>query len=176
MAEEPKIDEPSSQRNFLRELIDDAFDLRHGLWQTFLTLFVNPRKVVRAYNDDTLANFYSPIKYVLLSTALLTFLLYAAIDFDAIVEQEVEALVKQEEQVDVEGNEQDKMYATQITAIYNKLSNEYSSISVLFLLLPSMALFSFLFFRGRIPRFSQHMQPTPEGLGVELTPLPPSLL
>ncbi|MBD3166978.1 DUF3667 domain-containing protein [bacterium] len=154
MAESDDRSDRKSERSFVRELFDEAFDLQHGLWKTFLTLFRNPQVVVRSYNDDAKANYYSPVKYVLLATALLTFILYTVFDYAAVLEQEVETHLQNGTTEEVAEH---RMYAEQITDIFNRLSNDYSSLSTLFLRLPCLALFSFLFFRRIIPRFSHHL-------------------
>lgn len=158
MTDPQKPEESSTQRSFIRELLTEAFDIQHGLWQTFFTLLVHPPKVVQAYTDNSRKDYYPPIKWVLLTTALLIFLFYAAIDFDTILDEKIQfSLNEQQAQLDEKDHQQVKIIAGYSAMVYKKMNNEYSAITTLFLLLPSVSLFSFLLYRKRIHSYSDHM-------------------
>jgi hypothetical protein len=158
MAAARRPDDPSPRGDFTRELLDDAFVIQKGLWQTIVALLIRPRRVVEAYGKDAGTAYYSPVKWVLLTTAVLTFVLYAAVDFDRILDDQIQSsLTSPQTQLDEEDHAQAREIADAAAMIYKKLNRDFSALSTLFLLLPAISLFSFLLYRRRIAGFSRHM-------------------
>ena len=141
--------------SFFKEFIADAFDIDHGLMKTFLMLFRDPRGVMDAYRDDEIENYYSPFKYVVITTTLLTFVFFLAFDFSDILKQNMGAAVTSMQETGTQ-SEMAREIVLNATLVFQKLSRQFATVSMLFLLMPSLALFSFMFFRKKMGRYSEH--------------------
>lgn len=152
------MDEPekkSGDKSFIKEFIADAFDIDHGLFKTFVMLFKSPRRVIDAYIRDEKTNYYSPFKYVILTTTVLTFVFLLAIDLDTLVDNRVDS-VQQSIQGETPQNEAAVKISNNAMFVFLYLTRRFSTLLMLFLMMPSFAIFSKILFKDVMPKFSNH--------------------
>ncbi|HSG27423.1 MAG TPA: DUF3667 domain-containing protein [Candidatus Krumholzibacterium sp.] len=142
-------------RSFFREFVADAFDLDHGLFKTFFMLFRDPRQVVDAYRNAEIQNYYSPFKYVVITTTILTFVFFLAFDFEDMLQESMKSASSAMGAGGAQSEAVEKI-ASDATTVFNRLSRQYATLSMLFLLMPSFATISFLSFRKKMGRYSDH--------------------
>ena len=143
-------------KSFFQELFSEAFDLDYGLWQTFVMLFKHPQNVVNAYFKKEETNYFGPFKYAMFTTAIATFVLFIAFDFEAFLSESFKVQNAEAAPMDKELAELTAKYLDNVAMIMETLSNQYGTITTLLFMIPSFALFSFLFFRRKIRKFSSH--------------------
>jgi hypothetical protein len=145
----------SGNRSFIKEFIADAFDIDHGLFKTFVMLFKSPRRVIDAYIRDEKTNYYSPFKYVILTTTILTFVFLLAIDLGTLIENRMDSA-----QQSMQGETQQEEAAVKIsengTFVFLFLTRRFSTLLMLYLMMPSFAIFSRILFKDVMPKFSNH--------------------
>ncbi len=144
------------EQNFIQEIFADAFDLKYGFPQTIWMLFRNPKKVINSYVGKEKSHYYSPYKYLMLAVALATLVFFLAIDFEGFWTETLQ--VQMDKQVIEDENKRQitEKIVQKYIYIMEKLKNQYGSIVTLVVWLPSYSLFSFLFFKERLKRLSNH--------------------
>ena len=145
----------SGDKSFIKEFIADAFDIDHGLFKTFVMLFKSPRRVIDAYMRDEKTNYYSPFKYVILTTTVLTFVFLLAVDLDTLIENRTDS-VQQSIQGDAPQEEAAVKISSNANFVFLFLTRRFSTLLMLFLMMPSFAIFSRILFKDVMPRFSNH--------------------
>ena len=145
----------SGNKSFIKEFIADAFDIDHGLFKTFVMLFKSPRKVIDAYMRDEKTNYYSPFKYIILTTTIFTFVFLLAIDLDAVINWSIDPV-----QQSIQGETPQEDAAAKIWSnyrvVYIFLNDRLSTLLMLFLMMPSFAIVSRILFKDVMPKFSNH--------------------
>jgi len=145
----------SGNKSFIKEFIADAFDIDHGLFKTFVMLFKSPRRVIDAYIRDEKTNYYSPFKYVILTTTVLTFVFLLAIDLDTLIDNRMGS-VQQSVQGEAPQDEAAVKISNNATFVFLFLTRRFSTLLMLFLMMPSFAIFSRILFKDVMPKFSNH--------------------
>lgn len=142
----------NKERNLVRRIFHEAFNLDFGIFQTFVKLFTNPNIVVKTYLSDDKENYFGPFKYVVLTTALMTFFYFIALDFDDLVVKLGQTWMNQDKTEPIQTNK----FTKQFIFVFQKMNNQYSSLTTLFIQIPAMALFTFWFFRRVHKKFMEH--------------------
>jgi len=140
------------ERNLVRRIFHEAFNLDFGIFQTFVKLFTNPNTVVKTYLAEDKENYFGPFKYVVISTALMTFFYFLSIDFDNLVVNLGKTWMGQDKTEPI----QTSRLTEQFIFVFQKMNNQYSSLTTLFIQIPAMALFTFWFFRHEHKKFMEH--------------------
>jgi len=143
-------------RGFFREIFAEAFDLKYGLLQTALILFKHPQKVVNSYVQREKSHYYSPYKYVMIVVAVFTLVFFLAVDFEAYLNDLLTTTMENRPVKSEEVSEHAAKILDYYINIFLVLKNQYNSITTLLIWLPSLALFSFWFFKKKINRLSNH--------------------
>ncbi len=153
MENENSSKQANKDKSFFQVLFSEAFDLDYGLWQTMTMLFKHPQKVVNAYFNKEQTNYFGPFKYAVFTTAISTFIFFIVIDFEAWLSGTIKAQNLEDGTLN---EELTVKFLDNVGMILETLSNQYVTITTLLVMVPSFALFSYLFFRRKIDKFSSH--------------------
>ncbi len=153
--EQKKPDQQKDEKGFIEELLGDVINLDRGLPATFLDMFRRPGHVIESYFVDK-GRYVNPFRYTIFIATIVTLLTTFFIDFSELFDSIATDMGG------VEGNpiletEGGREYFENVKEVGILLSTQFIAINYIFLLAPSIAFTSFLFFKKIKPKYRNHL-------------------
>ncbi|MCR9154080.1 MAG: DUF3667 domain-containing protein [Bacteroidetes bacterium] len=130
----------------------DAFNLEYGILATLWSLITRPGKSTKHYLSDGRLKYFSPFRLLILSTALLLILIQSS-DMASNFEEGFMMSVEENNQGEAEAK---KFEAQKVAHRIALIFQEYFNI-LLWLYIPIISLFTFLFNRKKNLNYAEHV-------------------
>ncbi|MDZ7773138.1 MAG: hypothetical protein U5K31_10450 [Balneolaceae bacterium] len=146
-------DSPYSLNRLGRELVSDVINVDSGLPGTLYDLFKMPGVVVSSYFEEP-GRYMKPFRYALFLGGFYVLLATGWLDMQHILREAFSQIGNDAMRNDMPGEV--KTFLDNVQRLGILLSTKYLSLNLIFLMAPSLAVTSYLMFRGTKRKFVQH--------------------